>query len=55
MGIKELVARGIEHRAPHGVGVRQSTRVRFQLKEVDEPIETEMPAEEGTAMDLVAQ
>ena len=52
--VKEVVALVIEHRGPLGVGGRQIIRVRFQLEGVDEPIETEVPAEEVTVVDPVA-
>lgn len=53
-GVYEVVALVLEHRGPLGVGGRQLIRVRFQFEGSNEPIETEVPAEEVTIVDPAA-
>jgi len=45
-GADNVVATVIEDRGPLGVGGRHLVRVRFHLEAVEEPVETEVPAEE---------
>lgn len=53
-GVTDVVALVIEHRGPLGVGGKQIIRVRFQLGEVEEPIEIELPVDRVTVVDPAA-